>query len=510
MSDEPAPAPGKPRRGPFRVSVRTLLLLVAISSLLIWSSLRIWEQTTQNQFIRVLQYGDTVDRRVAARELVAAPKPGEVERVLSALVLALGDEDAQVRAAAANSLGSVMRGLLDGWKPAPEELQAHQPLVSVVTRGLLGRLQDGDAEVRREALRALVAVHFRTMPLGRSGSQPYCLGFEPCDGTLRDDVRVALVATLADPAPEFRGLAAWVLGNIGPFLSPGIPRALVEHMQDPDDKVRLSAGTACSNYKEGLRPLLPELFTRLEAVQPLFRLALRNCLRQAEADPSLVPVLRDRLRSKVAEVRECAAYLLYRLGPQAVASTPELLVVLQEPFVERKPEKSWPDDQPNPARQAAWALACFPASPEILDALSANLKSAIASRRSDAASALSSIGPPARTAIPALIAAFQAEPRSGGTSAAWSCAEALSKLAPNTEFADAAVAVLTEALKSRDLAVRSAAATALGRFGASARSALAALRAVASDPAAEPAYRPSEAATRAIQAIEAALSGNAS
>ena len=185
-------------------------------------------------------------------------------------------------------------------------------------------------------------------------------------------------------------------------------------MNDPVEEVRQKAASACARYEEGLSPLLPDLFARLERAQPPFRYALRLCLRgrRRPADPSLVPLLRERLKSSSPDVRECAAFMLGRMGPKAVAATPELLVVLNEPFTEEKPKRTPPDDQPDPARYAVWALSKFPPTQEFIDALARNLRSDVPDRRNSAASYLGSIGPAARKAIPALIAALRTQLKS--------------------------------------------------------------------------------------------------
>src|SRR5438045_263243 len=95
----------KPPDSSFRISVRTLMVLVATCSLVIWSARRVWEDATQNPYIRVLQNGTSADRRIAAGQLIGPPRPGEVKAVLSALILALGDADGEVRRASVQSLG---------------------------------------------------------------------------------------------------------------------------------------------------------------------------------------------------------------------------------------------------------------------------------------------------------------------------------------------------------------------------------------------------------------------
>ena len=74
MSDDQAVRSRKPGRSYFRINIKTMMILVATSSLVIWSARKVWEDSTQNPYIRVLQFGNTADRRIAARQLVATPQ----------------------------------------------------------------------------------------------------------------------------------------------------------------------------------------------------------------------------------------------------------------------------------------------------------------------------------------------------------------------------------------------------------------------------------------------------
>ena len=102
-------------------------------------------------------------------------------------------------------------------------------------------------------------------------------------------------------------------------------------------------------------------------------------------------------------------------------------------------------------------------------------------RRHSAAIYLAPIGPQARKAIPALIAALQAQLKSNDHEYGW-VANALGMIAPGTEFADRAIAVLVEALQSKDSDTRSKAAERLGRFGPMAKIAIPILKNWTQDP----------------------------
>jgi len=508
MSKDQAVRSRKPGRSFLGISVKTLMVLVATSLLVIWFAKTIWENsTTQSHFIRDLKFGDIEDRRFAARQLAATPRPEEAQKVVGALVLGLRDEDAEVRAASANALGAVVRQLLEGWKTSPDALRTNQPLVSTTSRALIGLLKDSIDEVKTGALIALVVVHSHTTPRDKAIPERICLGLDSSDKTLPRELRTALVKTLGDQSPLVRSCSARALGELGPFLSQDIPPELVDAMNDPVEGVRQKAGSACARFEGGLSPLLPDLFARLERTQPPFRYPLRVCLRgwRGTADPSLVALLRERLRSSSPDVRECAAFMLGHAGPQAVAATPELLIVLNEPFTEEKPERTPPDYQPDPANAAVWTLGKFSPTEEFVDALARSLRSDGPARRDRAASQLGSIGQAARKAIPALIAAQQALLKSNDH-AYTSVPYALGKIAPGTDFADPAITVLVEALRSKNPNVREQAAEALGRFGPRAKLAIPSLRGLRNDSALADASRQEvrQAARQALLAIEPA------
>jgi len=515
MSEDQAIRSRRPGRSFFRINVKTMMILVATSSLVIWMARTIWEgSTTQSHFIRVLRSGNATDRRDASRQLIATPRSGEADRVVEALILGLRDEDAEVRAASANSLGPVVRQLLERWKTSPDALRTNQPLVSTTTRALIGLLEDSSDAVKTEALMALVVVHSHWIQGNNAPPKRLCLGLDPIDKTLPQELSTALVKALGDESPLVRGFSAWALGELGPFLFQDIPPGLVDALNDPVEGVRQRAGAACASYEQGLSPLLPDLFTRLERAQPPFRYALRVCLKEwkGTADPSLVPLLRERLKSSSPEVRECAAFMLGRMGPQAVAATPELLIVLNEPFTVEKPKRTLPDEQPDPAGAAVVALSKFLPTQEFIDALAMSLESDVPDRRDRAAIHLSTIGPAARKAVPALIAALQAQLKSddpadeSGAYSHASVAYALGKIAPDTEFADPTITVLVEALRSKNANMRVPAAEALGRFGPRAGLAIPSLKGLTNDSAFADRWRQEvrQAARKSLAAIEAA------
>ena len=486
------PKPKKPPLSSLRFIFKTMIVLGATSWLIIWLAGVIWEDSTQNTYTRDLQTGNPEERRTAAGMLIATPRHGDVDKVVSALILALRDEDDEVRRTSVNSLGAVVRQLLDLWKNQPDELKEHKALVTAASRATMMLLKDRQDDVKTAALCALLSMHVSSLTTP-SGQLP--------EATLAGDdpveLRTALTTSLTDKTFGVRVLAAQVLAHLGPLLSSEIPPELVAALEDESAQVREQAAWACDSYKEGLSPLLPDLFARLERAQPPLRSTLWQCLEGGIADPTLVPFLRKRLRSPSPEVRSAAAALLARMGPKAVAATPELLALLVDPFVPQEPNPPRFDRQPNPARSAAWALSKLPLTSQIIHGLVANLHSEVPDRRDDAAQFLRDMGPAARTSVPALITAFR-ERLNKDQTVHW-IAQALASIAPGTEFVDASLAVLMEGLQSKNPNIRSETARALGQMGPQAKAAIPLLRRIAAE------HGPiQQNARRALQAIEQA------
>ena len=226
-----------------------------------------------------------------------------------------------------------------------------------------------------------------------------------------------------------------------------------------------------------------------------------------KADRDLVPLLRERLKSSSPYVRECAASLLAGIGPKAVEAAPELLSVLNEPFEEEKPRRASPDEQPDPAHYAVRALSNFPSTPEFIHALVTNLESDVLKRREQAAYHLGKLGPSARTAIPALVAALRAQLKNHENPHPFGTADALGKIAPGTDCCDICVAVLVDALRSKNANMRVQASDALGRFGNKAQVAIVGLKSLTNDAEVADQFnrRVKDAASKALRAIETAL-----
>ena len=132
-----------------------------------------------------------------------AAKEEPVKVRVPALIKALGNTDASVRAHTAAELGRI----------GPEAKAAIPALIKA--------LGDTNADVRASAAEALGEV-----------------------GTQEKDVVSALVAALGDPESFVRASAAWALGNIGPKAAEAAPELKRLTENDPDETVRRDAREA--------------------------------------------------------------------------------------------------------------------------------------------------------------------------------------------------------------------------------------------------------------------------
>jgi HEAT repeat protein len=226
------------------------------------------------------------------------------------------------------------------------------------------------------------------------------------------DIVPALTAALRDGPREVREQAAEALGWIDP-PAPQAARALAAALKDADAKVTMKACQSLSFV----------------------------------GDRESAPALLAAFQGGRAEVAVEAGRALWLLGPKADPVVPALLSTAQGP--------------PNKAAAARSLLASF--GPRIVPVLIKSLGDGEAARREAAADILGRIGPPARTAVPALFAAL----KDNSSSVALMAAMALAEIHPTRSRP--AVPLLADALDVPG------AAAALAKIGPEARAAVPAL-----------------------------------
>jgi HEAT repeat protein len=466
MLDDPRREPAaRPRIRRLQVGILPLMALVACCGAFFWVARTAWEDrdfdhTSLRESVRALRSRDVKERLSAALEL-GQLGASAIDVAAPALITALKDPEAGVRAAAAEGLGRVVS--------APAEARA-------AVRALVDALHDGDPAVRAaaaDALRAVAIIH-RSAKRGPLDSGE---GLDVLTGLLRDgDARV-------------RSAAIRALGPVGQAAAVGPPRALAALLDDPSADVRGAAALAIADFDRGLDRLIPRLLRLMEQdgrdPRTVYWQAL-NRIKPGVMSPAIVPGLAETLRSRDRDVRCLSINFLAGLGPLAQAIVPALIQTMNE-AVESEPGAG-PVESRDPSGCAAWALGQIALGTDHADAaiaaLSDLLRRGHARRRRAAARALTQFSPDAAAAIPALVEVLGRTipcdaPASEGGEA---IAKALGEIAPGTNRAGEAIEALGAALEARSDDTRLAAINSLRRFGAGASSALPRLRKLGNDP----------------------------
>jgi hypothetical protein len=208
------------------------------------------------------------------------------------LVSALGDPDAEVRAAAAWAIGAAG----EGREPAGAE---------AATRPLAEALRDPQEAVRAAAARALGALGPKA-----NASVP------------------ALLATLDDPRADVRAAAALALA--GMELSAVAVPSLVHSLGSDDDYVRGFAAWSLGNLGPAAESAVPALVEALGA-DDTATIVAAALARIGPAAARAVPALAADLRGPDAGRRWRAARTLGRIGPVADGAVPDLRAALRDP-----------------------------------------------------------------------------------------------------------------------------------------------------------------------------------
>ena len=248
--------------------------------------------------------------------------------VVNALIARLEDENAEVRRAAAHSLGRLkdpraVPGLIGALKDsdakvrasAAEALAEFEDTRAIVP--LAGLLSDQSSEVKQSALDALD--HFE----GSLPSAPIVRLLDDPDadvrhkaahmvGKLRDRTAIGALAKLvADPSPDVRQAAIESIGEMG---DPSAAVAVIPALTDPNADVRQQAMNAMENLKA-----------------PIAEATLLNLMRDRDADVrqqaahlagdrsvvAAVPTLRRMLDDPNGDVRESAVDALGNIADVA-------------------------------------------------------------------------------------------------------------------------------------------------------------------------------------------------
>jgi len=350
----------------------------------------------------------------------AAPRTLKtIPQVLAQLDKALLDEDADIRAAAAERYWSLGAKAKD----------------SVPT--LIAALKDSDPKVR-----AAVAGSFDSI------------------GPDAEDAIPALVGAMyADKNDLVRSRAAFSLAKLGDAAIPSLVKAL----QDKDPEVRRQAAWAICNHVPRLRELLPVLMNAAKDEDADVRASVLSTMEIVDSEnPEVFKALLSCLNDPAAVVRRSCAYCFWRMGARAAQATEPLVKLLE-------------DKDPGTRREAMNALIKIGSlTSKHVPQLTKLLTDETWEVRSSAAEALGKIGAGAKPAIGALRGTL----RDPHLQVRLYSAQALGRIGPE---AKAAIPDLIKALKDDDDGVRTHAAQALGEFGPEAKSAIPELKRLSLD-----------------------------
>jgi HEAT repeat protein len=245
-----------------RFTMRRLMAFVAVVCLLLWA----WRYGRDNASIdrslttiqlRDFAGGDPVQRRMAIEDL-AHSGPDDRARVLTALAAGSVDSDWQVRLAAARSLGLVCRGWVRG-SVAKED-------VDLIMRALVGALDDQRAEVRIEAMQAMVSLYINHIPQIQlpGGHQPVGSTFAALEQRAAD----LLLQRMSDSDPASRSAAVHAFSWVGSASGAGPDPVVRMMVSDPVKEVRIAASFS---LPQGMlsRELYSHLLRRLKQVHSI-------------------------------------------------------------------------------------------------------------------------------------------------------------------------------------------------------------------------------------------------
>jgi len=143
-----------------------------------------------------------------------------------------------------------------------------------------------------------------------------------------------LIEALNNADANIREVAARILGNIGPQAVEAVP-ALTTALKDPDRRVRIQAAVALGRIGPEAKEAVPALFEALK--DPMVREAGKDALERIGVDSNeAIPILIETLQHK--DMRTYAAEGLLRIGPDAV---PELIRALKGEYGPVREYAAW-------------------------------------------------------------------------------------------------------------------------------------------------------------------------
>jgi len=428
--------------------------------------------TSEAELLKALDSDDESARMAAIHALVQ--QGGKIEGAIPALIRQLGDDSALVRAHAARALGQIGPAAKSAAEPLAkltfdkeatvrrEAVKAYRsirpgPEVSIPLFTKL--LEEAEPEVRTQAMRAMAEEGKAVVPaliqaLGSEKSAYWaCVVLSDIGPDAQQAVPALVKVVQSNPQPDVCREAVLALAAIGPAAAEAVP-VLTHALEDEDTVLDGAAvyalgaiGPKAKAAEEKVKKLAEDEksppFLKTVSLWALARMNPEDKQLQREVAPRLV----EALKAPDARLRAAAARGLIDLNPDPEIVRPAMQKVMEEAT-------------PEALNDMLDALASLgeKAVPRLIKALEAEAV------RPKAAAIIARIGPPAKEAVPALIAALaDKNPETRN--------EVLFALAAIGPEAKEAVPAIKEALKDPDMKVCYSACYALGKIGPAAASA---------------------------------------
>jgi HEAT repeat protein/beta-lactamase regulating signal transducer with metallopeptidase domain len=235
----------------------------------------------------------------------------------------VGQGNGIVGGVAGGVAGGVRGGVNEEQAPQPAHVDEDRPARTVspaVLQGLTEALHDTDADVRKQAMQALVRLHSPAV------YEALMAALKDSDADMREQAVVglgqlrdqraadALLGMLKDKEPSVREQAAFALGQLR--SAPAVP-ALAAALKDINEDVRQQALFALSQIRD--RTAVPAITDALKDANAEVREQAAFALSQL-GDEQAVPALVAALKDVEEDVRQQAAFALSQVGNEAAVA----------------------------------------------------------------------------------------------------------------------------------------------------------------------------------------------
>lgn len=375
-----------------RLSVRSVLLLVACCAAFLWAiryanrhrdPVAAESRALQRLAISRLQQRDAAERLAAIDELARLLLVDDLSAIM-ALAESLDDPDARVRAAAGRAFAPAASAVLPSMASAPILRRAGLELVR--------HLNDPDPSVRAACADSLYTLAAPLSDFEQSPPVAPELAIEQLSPLVSDDV------------PAVRLAAIWSIANLASPRTAIPPPALLVGLEDPSPEIREAAVRSLSMFRSGaaawagplLRQLADEPNTRVQSAALHSLAELPQSL--PHLAPTVVPVLPPLIRDTSRSTRVAIVLWSARLGPAGADLVPQLIETLRS-LLGPGPTNAISD----PASQVVYALGCIAPgtskAPDALATLAETAHSGPPPLRASCVLAIAEFGP---AALPAL------------------------------------------------------------------------------------------------------------